>query len=169
MILAGISIGQGSLQMVNLTLIGSASILNSGIHTQVALRRRTGCLGMQVFGSFRLPCGNNVSEGRPAFPGRRSGRCLGLSTQVPGTYLDLSSGPNREYDFAGRTLQFQSTKQREAIFKYPESALAVQALRALGEKRITPEILTRLRRYFTPSQWQKIQKDTTVAFQSSLP
>jgi hypothetical protein len=88
--------------------------------------------------------------------------CLGLSTQVPGTYLYLSSGPNREYDLAGRMLQFQSTKQREAIFKYPESALAIQALRALGEKRITPEILTRLQRCFTSSQWQKIQKDTTA-------
>ena len=87
---------------------------------------------------------------------------LGLSTQIPGTYLYLSSGPNREYDLAGQLLQFQSTKQREAIFKYPESALATQALRALGEKHITAEILTRLQSCFTASQWQKIKQDTTA-------
>jgi len=30
-------------------------------------------MGMQVFGSFRRPGGNNVSKGRPGVPGRRSG------------------------------------------------------------------------------------------------
>lgn len=87
---------------------------------------------------------------------------LGLSAQAPGTSLYLSSGPNREYDLDGRTLKFQSTKQREAIFKYPESALATQALRALGQQRITAEILTQLQKCFTPMQWQQIQKDTTT-------
>ena len=70
---AGIFIGRNHLQTMNLAPIVPSSCLNSGIQTQGTLRRKAGCLGMQVFGSFRRPGGNNVSEGRPGVPGRQSG------------------------------------------------------------------------------------------------
>jgi len=76
-ILAGSFIGRDPLQTVNLALIALASSLDTGIQTQDVFRRKAGCLGMQVFGSFRLSGGNNVSEYLPVFPGIRYGLCLG--------------------------------------------------------------------------------------------
>jgi len=72
MILAGNFIVWSHLQTVDLAPIMPSSSLNSGIQTRGSLRRKAGCLGMQAFGCFRLPGGNNVSEGRPGVPGRQS-------------------------------------------------------------------------------------------------
>ena len=91
---AGSFIGRDHLQTVNLALIALASSLDTGIQTQDYLRRRAGCLGMQVFGSFRLPGGNSVSECRPAFPGRRTGQRPGrVQLPVVAVYFPATDVP----------------------------------------------------------------------------
>src|SRR5690606_27643572 len=50
---------------------------------------------------------------------------LGLSTQVPASYVYLSDGPNRSYEVMGQTLRFKKSALKNIGFKYRESTLLV--------------------------------------------
>lgn len=85
---------------------------------------------------------------------------LGLSTQVPGKYVYLSDGPNRSYVIGNYTLDFKKTVLKEVGFKFRESGIIVQALKALGKERITPELLDKFRKSVDRDLCPKILKDT---------
>ncbi len=85
---------------------------------------------------------------------------LGLSTQVPGKWLYLSDGPSREYAIAAHTLAFQKSALKDAGFKYRESGLVVQALKALGKARVDPAVIKTLRQRLPPNVRAAILKDT---------
>jgi hypothetical protein len=61
---------------------------------------------------------------------------LGLSSQVPGRLVYLSDGPNRQYDIGNYTLEFKNSALKDVGFRYRESGLIVQALKALGQERV---------------------------------
>lgn len=88
---------------------------------------------------------------------------LGLSTQVPARSVYLSDGPDRCYAIGKTSLVFEHTALKEAGFKLPESRLIVQALKAYGEDRITPRIISMIRQKFDPTLRQKILRDTKTA------
>ncbi len=85
---------------------------------------------------------------------------LGLSTQVPGKYLYLSDGPDRAYSIGKYQLQFKKTALKDIGFKYRDSGLIVQALKALGKERITGEVIEKIRKQIAPEKYGKILKDT---------
>lgn len=92
---------------------------------------------------------------------------LGLSTQVPTQYVYLSDGPSKTYDITGQALAFQKTKMTHLDFKYPQSALLVQALEALGkEKPLSEQQCAAIFQYLqpegevSPKQLARILKDT---------
>ena len=85
---------------------------------------------------------------------------LGLSTQVLGRSIYLSDGPSRKYDVDGRTLEFKNTALKESGVKHPESALVVQALKALGRNHIDAALLNQLKSKYSAAQWNKIKADT---------
>lgn len=86
-----------------------------------------------------------------------------LSTQVPARVLYLSDGPDRSYKVENTALIFEHTALKEAGFKLRESQLIVQALKALGEERITPKIISAVRRKFDPAMRRRILLDTKTA------
>ncbi len=88
---------------------------------------------------------------------------LGLSTQVPARVIYLSDGPNRSYKVENTALAFEHTALKEAGFKLPESRLLVQALKAFGEERMTPKIISAIRGKFDPAMRQRILLDTKTA------
>ena len=88
---------------------------------------------------------------------------LGLSTQVPARAVYLSDGPDRSYTVGRTKLDFEHTALKEAGFKLRESRLIVQALKAFGERRITPKVITQIRRQFDPALRQRILLDTKTA------
>jgi len=88
---------------------------------------------------------------------------LGLSTQVPARAVYLSDGPDRSYRVGNTTLTFAHTALKEAVFRLPESRLIVQALKSLGEQRITPETIEQIRRKYDPALRQRILVDTRTA------
>lgn len=88
---------------------------------------------------------------------------LGLSTQVPARAIYLSDGPDRTYRIGEITLIFEHTALKDAGFKRRESGLIVQALKAFGQERITPEILAKIRRWLNPDLRQKVLTDTRTA------
>jgi hypothetical protein len=61
------------------------------------------------------------------------------------------------------SLAFEHTALKEAGFKLPESRLVVQALKACGEGRITPKIITLVRRKFDAKLRQRILLDTKTS------
>lgn len=88
---------------------------------------------------------------------------LGLSTQVPGRYVYLSDGPSREYDILGQTLAFKKSNLKNIGFKYRESTLLVQAIKALGKAHVDAQTISTMREYVEPTKRPKIVKDTQSA------
>jgi hypothetical protein len=88
---------------------------------------------------------------------------LGLSTQVPVQAVYLSDGPSKTFLIGKRELTFKKRILKESGFKHSESELVVQALRALGEKRITAETRKKLKSAISASKWGKILRDTRTA------
>jgi len=88
---------------------------------------------------------------------------LGLSTQVPGRLAYLSDGPSREFVINENTIEFRHSSLREAGFKLRESSLIVQALRALGQDHVTPEVTARIGKWLDPALYPRILKDTKTA------
>lgn len=88
---------------------------------------------------------------------------LGLSTQVPGRLVYLSDGPNRQYDIGNHTLEFKKSALKDVGFKYRESGLLVQALKALGQERVDDAAIATLRKQFDEKDCKKILKDTVTA------
>ena len=86
---------------------------------------------------------------------------LGLSTQVPGTYLYLSNGANRKYTINENiTIEFKKSALKNIGFKYKESSLIVQALRALGKEHVTQEIALKIQSQISEKLYDKILEDT---------
>ncbi len=88
---------------------------------------------------------------------------LGLSTQVPARIVYRSDGPDRKYKVGNTSLVFEHTALKEVGFKLRESGLIVQALRSLGQERLTPEVVTRIRSWLPPSLRSKVLADTKTA------
>ncbi len=85
---------------------------------------------------------------------------LGLSTQVPGRWIYLSDGPNREYEISKTTLNFKKAALKDIGFKHPKSGLIVHALKALGREQITPDTIESIRAQIIPTHFKRILNDT---------
>jgi len=85
---------------------------------------------------------------------------IGLSTQVPSQFTFTSDGPNRTYEVGKSKLSFTKTSLKESGFKYPESSLIVQAIKALGEERIGREEIQILRKWLPAEMRKRVLKDT---------
>ena len=85
---------------------------------------------------------------------------LGISTQVPGKYIYLSDGPNRNYAIVNYKLEFKNTALKEIGFKHRESGIIVQALKALGKERVSSDVLGKIRKELAADICPKILKDT---------
>ena len=88
---------------------------------------------------------------------------LGLSTQIPAQVVYLSDGPSRSYRVGNIILAFKHTALKDVGFKFRESRLLVQALKAFGEDRITPSIIEHVRRQFDQKLRRKILIDTKTS------
>jgi hypothetical protein len=88
---------------------------------------------------------------------------LGLSTQVPAQSVYLSDGPGKSYEIGNRKLTFKKRLLKESGFKLRESELVVQALKALGPKRIDENVRKQLLQLWSPELWRKIVRDTKTA------
>lgn len=92
------------------------------------------------FGWTIVPCGDVALN------------ILGLSTQVPATYLYVSDGTYKEYTFHDITIQFKRTTNREVSKLSYKTALVIQALKALGKDQINDSVITRLQSILTAEE-----------------
>lgn len=109
---------------------------------------------------------------------------LGLSTQVPAKWEYFSDGPRKSYDWttpatgdatdsktgkvagkgknkagsvagSGGTIVFTPRANKEITKLTPKTALVVQALKALGEKNVTPSTISQLRQRLSAAERKK--------------
>jgi Family of unknown function (DUF6088) len=85
---------------------------------------------------------------------------IGLSTQVPASFVYLSDGPARSYQVGNTTLTFEHTASKETNLKLRESSFIVQALKSLGPDRITPRTIAKIRKWLPPKLRARILADT---------
>jgi hypothetical protein len=85
---------------------------------------------------------------------------LGLSTQVPGRFIYLSDGPNRRYRLGNQTLDFKKTALKDVGFKYGESGLIVQVIKALGKNQMSNTEIEKIRKQLDLVKGKQIIKDT---------
>lgn len=85
---------------------------------------------------------------------------LGLSTQVPGRWVYLSDGPSRQYEIGNHTLVFKKSVLKDVGFKYRESGLIVQALKALGKEHVDQAVNETIRQRLDRKKRDHVLKDT---------
>jgi len=97
------------------------------------------------YGWTLVPCGDTALN------------MLGLSTQVPTTWLYVSDGPNKTYQADGLTLKFKHTDTKNGIIAVSyQTALVVQALKALGKGNITDKDLRKLSTLLSESEKKEL-------------
>ena len=84
------------------------------------------------YGWSIVPCGDTALN------------MLGLSTQVPATWLYVSDGTYKEYTYGNTTIKFKRTTNKELSKISYKTALVIQALKALGKENITNEIVNKI-------------------------
>ena len=70
---------------------------------------------------------------------------MGLSEQVPNRSVYHSTGRSRTLVVDGRTLEIRHTAPSKFRISNPRIATLVEALRELGQARVTPDVIKRIR------------------------
>ena len=97
------------------------------------------------YGWTVVPCGDTALN------------MLGLSTQVPTVLLYVSDGPYKTYEANGITLKFKHTDNKNEITAVSyQTALVIQALKALGKENITDKEIRKLSKILSQSEKQKM-------------
>jgi len=87
---------------------------------------------------------------------------LGLSSQIPAEWSYLTDGQNRHYELDGIRIVFHKRANKEASELSRDSAILVQAIKALGKDGIDEHILKKLGEYLPASTWAKISKSAAM-------
>lgn len=113
----------------------------------------------EMLGEYVTPAVDNVAQalarnfGWTIVPcGDAALNILGLSTQVPATYVYVSDGTYKEYTFHNITIQFKRTTNREVSKLSYKTALIIQALKALGKDQIDDVVIHQLRNILTAEE-----------------
>jgi hypothetical protein len=85
---------------------------------------------------------------------------LGLSTQVPAQYTYVSSGPYKTYSIGNTELVFKHTNNRLIYDTSEDTAILIQAIKALGRGNITEKHQKRIREKYDESTIKRILKES---------
>ena len=85
---------------------------------------------------------------------------LGLSTQVPATWVYTSSGPYRKYTLDGVKLVYKRTANKSLNGLSSLSRLVVQALKALGKEHVTVETIHAISARLTSVEMETLMRET---------
>lgn len=103
------------------------------------------------YGWTIVPCGDTALN------------LLGLSTQVPATWVYVSDGTYKEYTYDNTTIQFKRTTNKEVSKLSYKTALTIQALKALGKDKIDDALLDSLRKLLTVDEKQTMLSEAKTA------
>ena len=95
------------------------------------------------------PCGNTALN------------LLGISTQVTAGWSYISDGPYKTYAWNSTELEFRHRTQKDITGLSYITVLVVQALKTLGKKNVTPEVIRRLRLRLSEDEKSVLLKEGT--------
>ena len=81
---------------------------------------------------------------------------MGLSTQLPASYIYITTGPSKKYVVDGCPVSFVHRCNREMILGFPAARDVVRALKGLGKAYATPEIVAQMARRYSDREWEAI-------------
>ena len=96
---------------------------------------------------------------------------LGLSTQVVAKWSYISDGPYRSYVIGNSQIEYKHRNNKEISGMSYKTAMVIQALKALGKKRIDDAIIQKLRMQLTNEEKSLLLKEsqqTTVWIYSAI-
>lgn len=85
---------------------------------------------------------------------------LGLSTQMVSRTIYLSDGPSKTYQIGNVALEFKHISKKEMTQNSENGTLVIQAIRAMGEKQMSPDFIKQLSGKFSPNEWAKIASES---------
>jgi hypothetical protein len=94
---------------------------------------------------------------------------LGLSTQVPLNYVYMTDGPSKVIRIEGiegktsYTITFKHASPKNFALRGKISSQVIQALRAIGEKNLTEEVLDKIRSLIMRENLDDLNHDLTIA------
>lgn len=90
---------------------------------------------------------------------------MGLSTQVPASYIYHSSGPYKKYLIYGTPVIFKRTMSRELISYSNKTLLLIQCIKEIGKDNITDDEILILKKRLSQNE-KRIALQETTAVQS---
>lgn len=88
---------------------------------------------------------------------------LGLSTQVPMNAVYITNGTPRTINVGNRKILFKKGTPKYFSFKSRRFAMIVLAMKEIGEKDMTPEILSHILQLIKEEQPSLVQEDLMIA------
>jgi hypothetical protein len=88
---------------------------------------------------------------------------LGLSTQVPMNIVLLTDGSPRVINVGKRTIKFKKTTPKNLLAKGKISRLAIQALKEIGNGKVTEEEEEKILRLLKKEEEKDLKHDITLA------
>lgn len=92
------------------------------------------------FGWTIVPCGDTALN------------LLGLSTQIPATWVYVCDGKYEEYTYGNTSIKFKRTTNKEISKLSYKTALTIQALKALGKNNVDNTIILKLKSTLTHTE-----------------
>ena len=84
----------------------------------------------------------------------------GISTQVPSKYVFISDGPYKKYNYINYIIEYKHSANRFLKGLSPTQIVIIQALKGVGEDRITEKELDKLAKYALDKKETNILKKT---------
>ena len=94
--------------------------------------------------------------------GAEAARQLGLSTQAPMSPVFLTSGRSRTMHMGKWAMRLQHASPKELALAGRPAGTALSALRYLGPKYVTPQVITQVRSSLPESEFAFLRAETTV-------
>ena len=85
---------------------------------------------------------------------------LGISTQVPASWMYASDGPYKKYAYGNVTIQFKHTSNKDITNLSAKSALIIQALKAIGKDKVDEKLIKKFSDILTPDEKESLLEDT---------
>lgn len=165
-------VGEGSPESIRQHL---GQFTRSGLLTRISqglyvLPKRIGDLGSLTPGAEEIATAMARRDKSRIIPtGETALWRLGLSTQVPLNYVYLTDGPSRVIKIAGvnggiaYNIKFKHAAPKNFSLRGKISSQVIQALKAIGEKNLTSEILSKIESLIIQENLDDLSHDLTIA------
>jgi hypothetical protein len=140
---------------------GAVRRIARGIYDLPRTHRALGALAPSADAVARALAGHHGIRLQPS--GAYAANLLGLTEQVPMRVVFLTDGATRRVRIGATTIELRRTTPRNMATSGRLSGMVIQALRALGQRNITPERIARLRRAIPAKERARLLKDLRFA------